>query len=340
MPAGWQRTACPCVTEPPAAAAAVYPWFMRKLIISLCVVAGIGAGATAVAGCGADDAVGLDVAKAADATAQKGTARIAVNVSVAGAGLPLPVDLSAKGVTALDSSKGRLTFDLKPLLALADAPQGTPGALEVRFDGGSIYAEVPKLDELKVPGGKPWVSLELPKLASALGLPAEGVGKLFTLEPAAQLRALKAAKGVKEVGKEDVGGAETTHYRGTFTLSDFVATLPADERKEVEQAIERIDALGGGSGASLNDPVPADLWVDDDGVTRRLLSTTKLPAQGGQPAGTIKQSYVLSDFGVALDAAPPPASDTFDATGELSRLLGQLATSGGGSATPSPTPTP
>ena len=313
---------------------------MRKLMISLCVVAGIGAGTTAVAGCGADDAVGLDVAKAAEATAEKGTARIAVNVSVEGAGLPLPVDLSAKGVTALDSAKGKLTFDLKPLLALADAPRGTPGDLEMRFDGGSLYAKVPKLDELKVPGGKPWVSLDLPKLASALGLPAEGLGKLFTLEPAAQLRALKAAKGLKEVGKEDIGGAETTHYRGTFTLSDFVATLPPGERKEVEQAIVKLDALGGESGASLNDPVPADLWVDDDGVTRKLLSTTKLPAQGGQPAGTIKQSYVLSDFGVALDAAPPASGETYDATGALSSVLSQLATSGGGSTGPAPTPTP
>lgn len=313
---------------------------MRKLIASLWVIVGVGAGGIAVAGCGGDGDAGVNVTRVAEATTEKGTARIAVNVSVEGAGLPLPVDLSAKGVTALDSAKGKLTFDLKPLLALANAPRGTPGDLEMRFDGGSLYAKVPKLDELKVPGGKPWVSLELPKLASALGLPAEGLGKLFTIEPAAQLRALKAAKGLKEVGKEDVGGAETTHYRGTFTLSDFVATIPPNERKEVEQAIEKIDALGGESGVSLDDPVPADLWVDDDGVTRKLLSTTKLPAQGGQPAGTIRQSYVLSDFGVALDAAPPVAEETYDATDALSSVLSQLATSGGSSTRPAPTPTP
>lgn len=308
---------------------------MRKLITSLCVVAGIGAGATVVTGCGADDA-GLDVAKAAAATAEKGTARIAVNVSVEGAGLPLPIKLDAKGITALDSAKGNLIFDLRPLLALANAPQGTPGDFELRFDGGTLYGKPPKLDELKIPGGKPWVSLELPKLASALGLPAKGLGKLFTLEPAAQLRAFKAAKGLKEVGKEDVSGAETTHFRGTLTLSDFVATLPAGEREEAEQAIEKLDALGGGTGGSLNDPVPADLWVDEDGVTRKLLSTTKLPAQGGQPGGTVKQSYVLSDFGVALDAEPPAAEETYDATDALSGVLRQLATSGGSSSAPTP----
>jgi len=147
---------------------------MRKLIALLCVVVGIGAGSTAVAGCGDDEATGdggLNVSRVAASTAEKGTARIAVKVSVEGAGLPLPLELDAKGVTALDSSAGRLTFDLRPLLGLLNAPQGTPGDLELRFDGGTIYAKPPMLDELKVPGGKPWVSLALPRLAAALDLP-------------------------------------------------------------------------------------------------------------------------------------------------------------------------
>ena len=305
---------------------------MRKLITSVCLLAAVGAGGTAVAGCGTDDAVGLDVAKAADATAKKGTARITAKVSVAGAGLPLPLDVDAKGVTALDESKGKLTFDLAPLLGLAGAPQGTPGDLELRFAGGTVYARPPRIDQLRVPGGKAWVSLELGRVATALGLPAQGLGKLFTIEPAAQLRALKAAKGMKEVGKEDVGGAETTHYRGTYRLSDFVKTLPAGERTEVEQAIRKVDELGGGAKTDVNAPVPADLWVDEDGVTRKFLSTTKLPAQNGQPAGTIKQSFVLSDFGVALDAAPPAAGQTYDATDAGSGALKQVAASGGGTA--------
>ncbi len=311
---------------------------MRKLITSLCVIVGIGAGATVVAGCGGDDATAINVSRVAAATAEKGTARIAVKVSVEGAGLPLPLELDAKGVTALDSSKGRLTFDLSPLLGLLDAPQGTSGDLELRFDGGTLYAKPPKLDPLKVPGGKPWVSLQLSKLASALDLPTKGLGKLFRLEPAEQLRALKAAKGLKEIGKEDVDGTETTHYRGTFELADFVATLPAAERAEVQQAIEKIDARTGSG--SLNSPVLADIWVDEEGVTRKLLSTTSLPAQDGRPGADIRQSYVLSDFGAALDADPPAASETYDATDPIARIVGQLATSGGSSTGLSPKPTP
>ncbi len=309
---------------------------MRKLTTSLCVLATVGAGATAVAGCGGDEAGGLDVAKAAAATEQKGTARIALKTTVEGAGLPLPLDIKGKGVTSLKSSEGKITLDLGPLLGLAGAPQGTPGGLELRFKAATVYVKPPKLQQLKVPGGKPWVSLELPKVAAALGLPTKGLGKLFTLEPAAQLRALKAAKGLKEVGKETVGGAQTTHYRGTYKLSDFVATLPAGERRDAEQAIKKLNELSAGSQTNVDEPIPADLWVDKDGVTRRLTATTKLPAQKGQPAGKLKQSYELSDFGVALDAAPPAAAETFDATDALSGALSQLATAGAGRSSTTP----
>lgn len=317
-----------------AAARAVYPAGMRKNITSLAVLAAVAIGGTVAAGCGSEDA-GFDIDKAAAATAEKKTARVTSKVSVEGAGLPLPIELDAKGTTSLTSAEGKLILDLEPLLGLAGAPAGTPGDLEVRFQpDGTLYAKPPKLDQLKIPGGKQWVSLELPALGQALGLPTEGLGKVFTLEPAAQLRALKAAKGLKEVGKEDVGGAETTHYRGTFKFSDFVATLPEAERASAEAAVEKLKQLDRTSAASLDEPVPAELWVDKDGVTRKLLSTSKLPAQGGQPAGTLKQSYVLSDFGVALDAAPPAAGDTFAATEVAAGALEQVAAAQGGTTGP------
>lgn len=313
---------------------------MRKLLTSLCVVAGLGAGATAVAGCGAEKAVGLDVAKAASATAGKGTARMAVSLSVSGAGLPLPIDIKGKGVTALDRPEGTLTFDLGPVLSLAGVPSGSTGTdLEMRFTPkGVVYAKLPSAKQLgiKLPGGKQWASLDLPKLAAALDLPTRGLGKLFSLEPAAQLRALKAAKSIKEVGKEDVNGEPTTHYRGTVKLSDYARTLSPAEQADVKDALAKLKALDPSSSQSFDEPVPVDLWVGEDGVTRKTTSTSKLPSQGGQPGGSIKQSYVLSDFGTPLDAAPPAAGDTFDATAEASKVLGALSAAGGSAGVPTP----
>lgn len=304
---------------------------MRNLIASVCVVGVLGTGATACGG--GEEPARLDIERTAAATAEKGTARITSKVTVQGLGLPLPIDVNATGVTSLTAPEGRLTFDLKPLLGLVGVPASTPGGLEIRFKDDMVYAKPPKVEQLTIPGGKTWVSLELSQLAKAAGLPTEGLGKLFTLEPAAQLRALKAAKGLEEVGQEEVGGADTTHYRGTFKLSDLAATLPADEQAEVAKAVDRLDQLGGGASTGLDDPLPADLWIDEDGVTRKLLSTSKLPAQGGQPAATIKQSYELSDFGAALDAGPPPAADIYDATRAAAAGLEQ-ATAGAGSTAP------
>lgn len=297
---------------------------MRKLLSTVCVLASCGAATTAVAGCGGDDAVPFDVAEASAATAKKGTARMTVKITMEGVGLPLPLSVDAKGVTALDEPKGRLTMDFKPLLRLAGAPPSTPGDVEVRFDGAQVYVKPPKVEELPIPGGKQWVAVDIARVAAAAGLPTKSLGKLFSIEPAAQLRALKAAKGLKEIGKEDVAGAETTHYRGTFKLSDYIATLPAGERAEVKQGLEKLDALSG-DGQSYDDPVPADMWVDDDGVTRKLLSTQAFPAQNDQPGGKITQSYVLSDFGTPLDVTAPPADQTYDATKAASDAAEQAA---------------
>lgn len=311
---------------------------MRKLIAPLCVLATLGAGATAIAGCSAGEATGLDPAKAAAATAKKGTARVTISTSVEGAGLPLPLSFEAEGVSSLDSPEGRFTFDFGPLLALAGAPSGSSGALELIVRGGTVYAKPPKIPQLRVPGGKPWVSLELPKLADALDLPTAGLGELFTLTPAAQLRALQAAEGLEKVGTEKVGGAETTHYKGSYRLADLIASLPPQDRASAQQALDRIEALGGaGAKGSFDEPVPAELWIDEDGVTRRLLSETKLPAQGGMPGGRIRQSYELSDFGTPLDTDPPAAAQTYAATPELIKLLSRLDTSGAlGGATRTP----
>jgi hypothetical protein len=319
-PAGGGRGRGSGVDAPPA----IYPGAMRKLMTWTCALAGLGTGALAVAGCGAEKVVGVDVAKAADATARKGTARIVFTSQVQGVGLPAPIVVKGTGVTSLSAARGNLAFDLKPLLALAGAPAGTSSALQLRFDGGRVWAQPPSLGALKIPGGKHWITLDLPAVASKLGLSTKALGTLFTLEPSAQLRAIRAAKGMKEVGKEDVAGASTTHYHGTYRLNDLIAGLPAAQRADAQEALASLNKLGGG-GVKTDAAIPADLWIDGDGVTRRLVSTAALPAQGSQPAGSLRQQYELSDFGAKLDVTPPAASDTYDATAVVARTLGAVA---------------
>ena len=293
---------------------------MRKLVATFAAAALVGGAGLAATGCGAEEAAGVDVAQAAEKTAAKKTAKATVTFRATGAGLPIPIDLKATGVTALDRPAGTMTMDLGPLLRLAGAQTGD-GKLTIQFGGKDLYVKPPVVQGFEVPGGKEWVSVDLKKAAESFGLDTKGLGALFSVDPSTQLEALNSAKGLKEVGKEDIGGVETTHFRGTYTLSDFVAKLPADQKAAAEKALKDAEGL---LGESLDQPQPADLWVDDEGVLRKMRGTTKLPAQNGMPAGTFSFDYVLSDFGAKLDTTPPPAGDTLDVTERLTELAKQL----------------
>jgi hypothetical protein len=219
-----------------------------------------------------------------------------------------------------------MDVDLAELLAFA-GQSGAAEPMEIRLDGSRLFVRPPELPAITIPGGKPWVAVDLRGLAGALGLDADGLGDIFTMEPSAQLRALKAAKGMEEVGREQVGGEQTTHHRGTITPADIVAALPADRRPAAEKALRDLERLGGEQ--STAKPAPVDFWVGDDGILRRMRSSQTLPAQKGTPAGSFSMDITLSDFGVPLDVAAPPKDDTWDATSVLAEVLSGLAGAGG-----------
>lgn len=293
---------------------------MPSRLLALLVTVAVTGGGLALSACGAEETAGVNAAQAAEATGKQGTARMTMRMRMSGLGLPTPMTVKADGVTALRESRARITMDLAPLLALTGAPSASKGNLEMVIDGADLYVRPPELDGLSVPGGKSWVRLNLRVIADAAGLPTEGLGALFTLDPASQLRALKAAKGLDEVGKEDVGGVETTHFKGTFRLSDFIAALPKAEREQARKAVEALERIGGQE-TRLNDPTPAELWIGEDGLMRRMRTSSKLPAQSGVPAGSFVIDYILRDFGAKLDTTAPSASESYDATKALSGAL-------------------
>ena len=60
------------------------------------------------------------------------------------------------------------------------------------------------------------------------------------------------------MGKEDVRGVETTHYKGTIDLEEAVANAPAEQREQLERLLEQ---------SSVTD-LPAEAWIDGDGYLR------------------------------------------------------------------------
>lgn len=301
---------------------------MRKLAATLAAVTLAGGAGLVASGCGAEEAAGVDVAQAATKTAAKKTAKVTMTMRGSGMGLPVPINITADGVTALDSAKGTLSMDFGPLLQLAGAPSGGDSKLEMKFgDGSAVYVKPPALPGLDIPEGKTWVSADVKEIGKAFGFDTKALGALLNVDPSSQLKAFDAAKGLDEVGKEEVDGVETTHFKGTLKLSDYIAALPADQRQAAQDALKQLEGLGGGD-AGLDTPTPVELWVDDEGVLRRMVSSAKVPGQQGVPGGTFKIDYRLSDFGTPLDLTPPPADDTFDATETIKRFGKQLGQSG------------
>lgn len=289
---------------------------LRKLLPLLALLAVLVPGALVAAGCGAEEAAGVDVAQAAQATREKGTARMEMQVRMTGFGLPAAMEVSGEGVTDLDEPRMDLTLDLSKVAGALGAPMGDAD-VRLKVDGADVYVRVPEIPGLELPGGASWAALDLAQVAKAMGFDTKGLGALFQVDPSAQLRAMRAAEGLDEVGEETIGGVRTTHFRGTFTTLDALRALPAAERKEAEAALRGLEGME----ETLDDPIPTELWIDEQGVMRRMVSEGEVPSQAGVPGGSMRMSYELSGFGAKLDSSAPPKGDTFDATEALGSIL-------------------
>ncbi|WP_205696128.1 hypothetical protein [Conexibacter sp. SYSU D00693] len=292
----------------------------RKLPALLAVLAVAGPAGVVASGCGDEAPGGVDVAQAATQTKAKGTARFALDVRASGLGLPGALRFEGEGVTSLDRPAMDFSADIGKTLSSIGLPVGD-AQIRLKLADGQLYVQPKGVRGLDIPNGKSWVGLDIAQLADALGLDGKGLTSGFSVDPAGQLQALTKAKGLKEAGEEDVAGATTTHFTGTLKLRDLIAALPADQREQAQKALDQLAKQGAGTGFSADTAIPTELWVDDQGVLRRMRQTLKTPSAQGVPAGEFRVQYELSDFGAKLDTSPPPASDRYDATDDLNDLL-------------------
>lgn len=269
----------------------------------LAVAAVLVAAAPALQGCGADDVASVDVAKAAQQTAAKQTARIAGTIDASGFGLPQALHLTLDGVTSLAKPELDLRTDAGPVIQQVQ-PLLSSLPLELRLRDGVAYVKVPSLARSFVPGNKAWASLDLRRLAG---------GALPQVDGAMVLKMLRAAGTLKPVGTEQIDGTKTTHLRGRIRLADQVKLLPAKVRARIRKALARVKGHG-------RVAQPVDVWVGDDGLVRREQIRLAVPAHEGFPAGRVAVRLDFSDFGTPLAAGAPAASETFDATSMVKRF--------------------
>lgn len=289
---------------------------MRKTIFTLSVIGAIGAGALATAGCGADDVDPAAIAQAAERTRAADSANVRVGVETEGFGFPGRLRLKGEGVTSLTAPELALTLDLGPLLALT-GQAGGDGTARLRVDGKDVAVDLPELRGFDLPEGADWLRLDLERTIDAMGIDATGLGEIMTLDPGAQLDVLRTADDVEEVGTETVGGARTTHYRGTIRIEDFIAELPAARRAAARKALDALEA----ETDTADDATAFDVWIDAEDRIRRTVQRAAVPGQQGVPAGELTITLDLSGFGAARTPAAPPRADTYDVTADVTRAL-------------------
>lgn len=263
--------------------------------------------AAAVSGCGEDDPLTADaVADAADRTISKGGSQIAISQRIRVPGEPA-IAMSGKGVVDSRAKRGRMVFDLSRIPGIAQQLGGEKAEQEVLFEGFTLYMRSP-LFARALPDGKRWLKLDLQKAGEGAGIDLGALSQTGQ-DPTQGLRYLEAASddGVEKVGKESVRGTETTHYKATIDYERYPELVPPGEREAVRKSVRQIIRISGAKTA------PVEVWIDSDGVVRRLDQTIRtLLAPGTR--GSIRQRMELYGFGARVDVKTPPAEVTQDGT--------------------------
>jgi hypothetical protein len=232
--------------------------------------------AIAVAGCGGGG--GGSVASVIDPVAQAATTstktagyRLNMSLSITSSALPNPITGTGQGAFSVPDHAGSFTLNMNlgnsPLIV--QALGGSTLQVQELIKGLTVYMKLPTALTSRVPmfGGKPWVAVDLSKLASSQGL--GGLSSLTsnpaTGDPSQMLNFLRAASGkVTTVGSDQVNGVQTTHYRGAISLDRVANALPASARAAAQQSIKSLEKL-----TNLR-RLPYDVWVDGQHLVRRL----------------------------------------------------------------------
>lgn len=258
------------------------------------------------AGCGggsSSSALSLDpVAAAATKTQNAGAARIRLDMAIAAQGQT--VKMHATG--AMDGTSTQLSFKLGSLLGLAGLPNavksklshGTMQEIALEQDGDYVvYLNIPFLSS-QLPGGQPWIRLDVSKLGKSAGV---DLGKLMSgsqVQPTDLLSALEAdgAK-VQKLGSATIDGASTTHYRVSIDMAKALESkgLTSPLLKSAATRVKAIDE---------------NVWIGDDGLVRRVAFVYGMPRGGAQMSMTMD----MYDYGAHVDIAAPPSDQVFDMT--------------------------
>jgi hypothetical protein len=227
--------------------------------------------------------------------------------------------LVASGAQDLNTGAMRMSIDL------GDEATST----ETLMLGDEVFLRSP-LFELFTGDAATWVRVDLAATAEEAGLDARALVGEQT-GPAALVAQLEGASDeLEELGTEEVRGVSTTRLRVTVDTAAAIEQADASIREQLRSYAE---ATG------LPETYPMELWIDDEGLVRRIRTVLDVDGPTGESDGVTQQTTLeLFDFGVSLDLEPPLPEQTVDLA-ELVRDLERLEELGeSGALDDEPTP--
>jgi hypothetical protein len=263
-----------------------------------------------VAPAGAKDAFERRIRRAAEATTEAGTARVALQVAIdSGA---VSGELTADGVVSLTGDRGQLVIDLSELT-------GAAASFEERIVDGVIYIDFGSILDATgsvLPAellGKRWVSVDISSLTGPDGESLRSIDPTGGANPTSQLDALRGIDDAVRVGAEDIDGVRTTHFRGALRLAlarEHLDAVPDALRAQVEAGLEQM--------FRGDRKLPVDLWLDAENRLRQM--RTRIDVEEPEQA-RVTVTLTMPEFDVPVEVAAPPAEETID-FGEFQQLLG------------------
>jgi hypothetical protein len=272
---------------------------MRRVLVAVQLAALV----VGLAGCGGDT-LSLDpVADAATKTANSGSSRIEFALTMKFAGES--IDMNGSGVSDYRRSRGSLAYHME-----------LPGLGEVRIEmrvvGTKMFMRLPDGLGAGLTEGKEWLGLDVGKPLEQAGLGNFDFAR--QQDPAQALRYLRAASSdVREAGSAEVRGVETTRYLGRMDFRKALEVgldelgLSAADREKAREGMKTILAQLG------SDSVPFEVFVDGDGLLRRMKMDMSMTIAGERLAIAMQMDYF--DFGIDVDVQSPPARSVLDVTG-------------------------
>jgi hypothetical protein len=238
------------------------------------------------------------LAKAVSATQAESSARMTFTTEGEVAGQSITG--SGSGIVQFKPAKAQMKLKM--------SAAGQHLSIDEVMDGTTMYMKLPKEAMAGVPGGKSWIKLDLDKASGGALSGAMNASQ----DPASQLKLLTVLAGAKEVGKEKIGGDQTTHYHGELDYKQVAKSGPQDLRKAADLALKVME----------NTTIPVDVWIDDKGRVRQQRLELNTKAVSGSPAQKQTMTIGYSDFGVDASSIKAPAdSDAYDATAETQAAM-------------------